>query len=173
MHFSSTTAFKLGSHLLLAHSSFRVLYLSLLMNQSDLKDSCEKYFGFETNSCIVMFTDTARGFIAGLASFQGKSVCFVVYVMIHECQHLFLPVYRETRDSIWLDRASKEQSRIKFWSEQGCPLNFLHKSQLMEAEDYYSKGDFQRAKESYRLAISSAKNHRFVNEEGEMSLLHE
>jgi hypothetical protein len=120
-----------------------------------------------------MFTDTARGFIAGLASFQGKSVCFVVYVMIHECQHLFLPVYRETRDSIWLDRASKEQSRIKFWSEQGCPLNFLHKSQLMEAEDYYSKGDFQRAKESYRLAISSAKNHRFVNEEGEMSLLHE
>jgi hypothetical protein len=43
----------------------------------------------------------------------------------------------------------------------------------MEAEDYYSKGDFQRAKESYRLAISSAKNHRFVNEEGEMILLHE
>lgn len=87
MHFASTNAFKLGSHLLLVHSSFRVLYLSLLMNQSDLKDSCEKYFGFETNSFIVMFTDTARGFIAGLASFQGKPVCFVVYVTIHECQH--------------------------------------------------------------------------------------
>jgi tetratricopeptide (TPR) repeat protein len=35
----------------------------------------------------------------------------------------------------------------------------------MQAEEYYSTGEFQQARESYRNAIHAAGSHKFVNDE--------
>jgi tetratricopeptide (TPR) repeat protein len=54
---------------------------------------------------------------------------------------------------------------MKLWDEQGSSWNFRHKLQLMQAEEYFSTGDFQQARESYKNAIHTAGSHKFVNDE--------
>lgn len=44
--------------------------------------------------------------------------------------------------------------------------NFSNKLYLMEAEYYFFKGDEAKASEKYEAAIKSARDHRFIHEEG-------
>jgi tetratricopeptide (TPR) repeat protein len=54
---------------------------------------------------------------------------------------------------------------MRLWDEQGSSWNFQHKLQLMQAEEYFSIGYFEQAKESYKNAIHAAGSHKFVNDE--------
>lgn len=74
-------------------------------------------------------------------------------------------VYRETRDIKWLNRGRACSSRMKLWAEQGCKNNFQQKMLLMLAEEHFSMGNVQQAKEFYSNAITSSNEHRFINDE--------
>ena len=56
-------------------------------------------------------------------------------------------------------------NEFKLWTEQGSSWNFEHKLQLMEAEHLYCCGDLELAAESYKNAITSAKAHKYINDE--------
>ena len=130
----------------LMHFHFQEMYLTMLglgACQSNLKDASQKFFEHNPESHILMFTNSIRTFIAGLASFQ---------------------VYRETRDQVWMDRGSSTLQGIKYWAERGCKWNFLHKMHLLQAEERYSIGDFDAAKKSYKEAIAASEAHRFTND---------
>jgi hypothetical protein len=85
-----------------------------------------------------------HSFIGGLASFR---------------------IYRETRDPLWAQRAEHFRQRIKAWKDQGCLWNFESKSFLLDAESSYSNGNMELARVLYDNAISSARQHKFQNEE--------
>ena len=93
--------------------------------------------------CLVS-TESVQVFVAGLAAFR---------------------IYRETNDSIWLDRGRQHKETIKLWATEGCEWNFKQKLLLLEAEESYSIGNFSSAKQSYKKAISTAKAHKFANDE--------
>lgn len=95
-------------------------------------------------SWFLYFGDSAQALIIGLVAFQ---------------------VYRETGDAMWLERGRKCKSDMKLWAEHGSLWNFQHKLMLLEAEDHYSNGNFDNAELSYKNAISSARSHKFVNDE--------
>ena len=76
-----------------------------------------------------------------------------------------IKIYRKTRSPIWLTNAKKRLQDMKLWNEQGEAWNFHHKLQLMEAEEHYSSGNLDLAKESYKNAIDSSRLSRFVNDE--------
>ena len=61
--------------------------------------------------------------------------------------------------------AQKRLQDMKLWNEQGDSWNFKHKLQLMEAEEHYSSGNLNLAKESYKNAIESSRLSKFVNDE--------
>ena len=52
---------------------------------------------------------------------------------------------------------------MKVWEEQG-KWNFSHKIKLLQAEEKYSLGSFDDARELYKQAIAVANEHRFVND---------
>jgi tetratricopeptide (TPR) repeat protein len=54
---------------------------------------------------------------------------------------------------------------MKLWEEQGSSWNFQQKLQLMLAEEHYSIGNYNSAKENYNNAIHTARSHKFVNDE--------
>lgn len=66
---------------------------------------------------------------------------------------------------MWLERGRKCKADMKLWAEQGSFWNFQHKLMLLEAEDHYSNGNFENAELSYKNAISSARSHKFMNDE--------
>lgn len=125
-------------------SSFYDLYLSYLMNDAHLKDHYEAFIASEIEDSHLTYLKSIRVFIGGLAAFQ---------------------LYRETCDSLWKNRASEQMKTVKLWAEQGSQWNFEHKLCLMEAEDYYCSSNYEQAAISYEKAISSAKRHKYINED--------
>ena len=87
-----------------------------------------------------------------------------MYLNIH-CQPCGFQDYRQNYDSSWRSRGIEHKKEFQRLVEQGSSWNFEHKLQLLEAEDYYCRGDFEQATESYKKAISSAKAHKFINDE--------
>lgn len=53
---------------------------------------------------------------------------------------------------------------MKQWAQTGT-WNFEHKLHLMEAEEQFSHGLHETAKESYKCAILCARAHKFINDE--------
>ncbi|KAL7490060.1 hypothetical protein ACHAW6_015800 [Cyclotella cf. meneghiniana] len=126
-------------------NSFHDLYRSFILDNDGMeKEHCEKFFKSTRNSWFLYFGDSAQALIIGLVSFH---------------------VYRETGDSMWLERGRKCEADMKLWAEQGSFWNFQHKLMLLEAEDHYSNGNFENAELSYKNAISSARSHKFMNDE--------
>jgi tetratricopeptide (TPR) repeat protein len=109
-----------------------------------MKQSTEKYFEVRMPSWYLQAGFAAHAFIGGLISYR---------------------VYRETRDFLWTERGREFKARIQTWKDQGSTWNFEHKLYLIEAEESYSNGDFERAKLLYENAIKSAKQHKFIHEE--------
>jgi tetratricopeptide (TPR) repeat protein len=54
---------------------------------------------------------------------------------------------------------------MKVWYDQGSTWNFKQKLTLMEAEEYFSNGNFQLAKESYQKAITCSRSNNSINDE--------
>ena len=120
------------------------MYLSYMLSHGELKKYCEAFYDSQIDGSVLMFARSARVFYTGLAAFR---------------------IYRETRDELWIRRAVKEMKCMKLWTEKASIWNFQHKLQLMEAEAYYCYGNFDQATESYKQAISSAKAHKYINDE--------
>ena len=112
-------------------------------NVKEMKCSTEKYFEIALSSCCLQAGHAVQTFFLGLASFR---------------------LYRETREELWAQRGEKLRERIQTWNEQGSKWNFKHKLELMEAEEAYSNGNFERAQILYDKAVSSAKQHKFIHE---------
>jgi len=55
-------------------------------------------------------------------------------------------------------------TRLKAWAEN-APMNYQHKSDLLEAERYRLLGDHLRAMELYDLAIAGARENGYIQEE--------
>jgi tetratricopeptide (TPR) repeat protein len=92
----------------------------------------------------LVFNNTYHAFLVGLASFKA---------------------YRDTCDNSWLKRGRERMGQMKLWSEQGSPLNFSHKLYLLEAEEQYSVGNIDAARELYKRSIQYAGKSKYVNEE--------
>ena len=58
-----------------------------------------------------------------------------------------------------------ETLAMQKWAESASQHNFQHKLFLMEAEYAYCNNDFDSATSYYKLAIATAKKHRFLNDE--------
>ena len=74
-------------------------------------------------------------------------------------------VYRKTLDPIWLERGKTKCRYLKEWAEKGSTWNFENKLMLLQAEESYCDGNVEGAKSLYDAAISSARRHKFINEE--------
>lgn len=72
--------------------------------------------------------------------------------------------FRETQDQYWMDRGKKSLCELETWTA-ACNWNFHNKMLLLSAEYHFAIGDFEKATQEYQLAITSARNHRFINEE--------
>jgi tetratricopeptide (TPR) repeat protein len=113
---------------------------------SDIQERCENYLSIESDTMesALVFIVSARSFIAGLG-----------------CYH----IYRETRDSSWLERGKARKEKMRRYSEDGCEYNFLQKYLLMQAEESYCIGDYDVAREHYKNAIATCQNHQSCRDE--------
>ena len=144
--------------------------MSLVFSKNDLKEKCEVFLQSEIqSSCFLLFGDSVQAFCVGLASFHVSQSVLQLNIpdgaLITHRHCFFFQIYRKTRSSVWLMNARKRLQDMKLWNEQGSSWNFNHKLQLMEAEEHYSSGNLNQAKESYNNAIESARLSRFVNDE--------
>lgn len=128
------------------HLTLHNLYVSLILDNDDIMECCETLCEFEKKiyKIHVPFNDQNRVFFVGLAAFR---------------------VYRQTRNSLWLERGRHRKDALATWVNQGCIWNFQQKLHLLEAEEAYCIGNVDYAKVSYNNAIAKAQSHKFLNEE--------
>mmetsp|Transcript_32408 Transcript_32408/g.58578 ORF Transcript_32408/g.58578 Transcript_32408/m.58578 type:complete len:391 (-) Transcript_32408:18-1190(-) len=123
---------------------FQKVYMSFMFRKYEhMKASAEIYFGYNVNSWSLVYTQTAQAFHGGLAAYW---------------------VFRKTNDAKWAERASRAKFAIKKWADCN-EWNFQNKLLLLEAEEAFCYNDIDSAKSLYEKAISSAREHRFINEE--------
>jgi PAS domain S-box-containing protein len=80
--------------------------------------------------------------------------------------HLALfPTQPENEQAKILNQVEIHQTRLKQWA-QNAPMNYLHKSHLVEAEQHRVLGNKPEAIEMYDRAIAGAKENKYINEEG-------
>jgi hypothetical protein len=115
-----------------------------MLDDDMLTEYAEKFFQLKKNSWFLYFGDAAQTFIVGLVAFQ---------------------IYRETLDSIWLERGNQCVADMKLWAEQGSLWNFHQNLLLLVAEELYSDGSVENAQVSYINAIASARSHKFIHVE--------
>ena len=146
------------------------MYLSLLMDKEDLAELCEKYLDSDKGFSILLFFNLMRSLYVGLSSFRGmiSLLCkgFIGSSQVTSSGIFFcILVYRETRDPLWLERGKTKCRYLKEWAEKGSTWNFENKLMLLQAEESYCDGNVEDAKKLYDDAISSARRHKFINEE--------
>ena len=72
---------------------------------------------------------------------------------------------RENQDqAYWMSIGMSAIEKMEAWTKE-CVWNFQNKLHLLQAEYQFYIGDFDKAADEYKMAISSAKKHRFVHEE--------
>jgi hypothetical protein len=109
-----------------------------------MKLHAEKYFEYRMTSWYLQAGHAQHAFYVGLVSYR---------------------IYRETKDTIWLERGREFKERIQLWKEEGSVWNFEHKFFLLSAEEAYSHDQFENAKILYDQAVTSARRHKFLHEE--------
>ena len=65
----------------------------------------------------------------------------------------------------WVSTGEEAVSTFETWKD-GNKWNFENKFLLLSAELHHTKGDHALAEAHYKSSIESARNHRFVHEEG-------
>lgn len=73
--------------------------------------------------------------------------------------------YRRTREKRWEDIGECCISKFEHWTKECSEWNFLNKLLILRAEHQHATGRISEAKATYDLAIVSARDHRFKNEE--------
>jgi ATP-dependent RNA helicase DDX31/DBP7 len=116
------------------------------MHHGDLKECLKKYLqmNVEIKTGAIMYNYIDHKFISGLTAFR---------------------LYRETRHSSWMDTGIESTQTMRIWAFEGSSWNFEHKLDLLEAEEQYSRGNLDLAKELYKNALAKAQTHRFLNDE--------
>ncbi|UBF28833.1 AAA family ATPase [Kovacikia minuta CCNUW1] len=69
-----------------------------------------------------------------------------------------------TAKESWLNRVNANQEKMQKWAHH-APMNFLHRFQLVEAENARVLGQFLEAEEFYEQAIQGAKENEYLQEE--------
>lgn len=94
------------------------------------------------------------------------------YVPTHDIFHAFyegltaFKLARTSKDSSrWVELGMKSVESYQDWVNHSS-WNFKNKLCLLEAELYFCKDDFEKAKEKYKEAIEYSRRHKFVHEEG-------
>ncbi|KAL7483538.1 hypothetical protein ACHAW6_009177 [Cyclotella cf. meneghiniana] len=126
---------------------FQHMFASFILNDYyDMKYYAEKFFECrEAFECKLSIWYAMHEFYGGLVSFR---------------------IYRESkRDTSWLEKGKQSTSAVRLWAEQGSSWNFEQKLYLLEAEEQFCNGNFLGAQESYSSAVSSARSHKFINDE--------
>jgi hypothetical protein len=86
--------------------AFHNLFLSILLNDGSVQESCEKFLQKETKFCFLLSTDAVQAFCVGLGAFQ---------------------IYRQTRLDSWLEKGRQRIKDMELWVEQGSAWNFQQK----------------------------------------------
>ncbi|KAL7482315.1 hypothetical protein ACHAW6_007990 [Cyclotella cf. meneghiniana] len=124
---------------------YHKMFISFVLNiYNDMRQYAEKFFEVRKSSWLLISAYAGHEFFGGLVSFR---------------------IYRETGDSIWLERGKLCMSTIQLWAEQGSLWNFEHKHFLMKAEEHYCEGELLCAQTAYSNALVSARAHKFINDE--------
>lgn len=105
-------------------------------------------------SVSLQFIDIYRYFYGGLIAFD----CF------RKSQSQQSEITGNTSPDYWLGVGMRSISKFETWSME-CKWNFQNKLLLLQAEHQFSSGQIKEAGYTYKLAITSAREHRFVNEE--------
>lgn len=146
------SVFQIYTHLLCMAlcfpSAYHDMYLALILNYGDLKESCKKYFEQEIKSGCILYNESVHSFMGSLAAFR---------------------LYRETQSLTFAEKGRQLLQQIKVCADQGSKWNFEHMLFLCEAEENYSLGDFDSAKELYMNAIAAARTHKFQSDEALVS----
>jgi len=125
--------------------NFQYMYLSFMIREYDkMVIFAEGYFANKHHNWGLLFIQTAHAFYCSLISFW---------------------IYRKTSDPLWMERGRQAKLAMKKWAESASEHNFLHKVYLMEAEEAFSSDKHEQAKSMYEKAVSTAKKHRFINDE--------
>ncbi|MEH2058817.1 MAG: AAA family ATPase [Nostoc sp.] len=78
-----------------------------------------------------------------------------------------LAVYCDVEESVQkqiLKKVAANQQQMQHWANH-APMNYLHKFYLVEGERHRVLGQYIEAMSNYDRAISSAKEHKYINEE--------
>ena len=73
-------------------------------------------------------------------------------------------IFRRTNDTKWSPRGIKFKLVIQKLAESS-QHNFQHEVYLLEAEEAFSNKNYELAKSLYEKAVSTARKHRFINQE--------
>ncbi|KAL7535064.1 hypothetical protein ACHAXR_009250, partial [Thalassiosira sp. AJA248-18] len=125
-------------------------------------------FYFHKMFIAFMFRDFSR-----TQKFAVKYLYFKIgvwMIFFHQSMHLFYEglvgywIGREESSAMWM--AKGNESKVAMQKFAACSKwNFENKFYLLSAEEQFCERNFELAAEFYDKAISSAKEHRFVNEE--------
>mmetsp|Transcript_4484 Transcript_4484/g.8609 ORF Transcript_4484/g.8609 Transcript_4484/m.8609 type:complete len:739 (-) Transcript_4484:970-3186(-) len=126
------------------HASYTVttqkMYIKFMFREyEEMKTLAETFFDFNLHSWTLFYISAAHTFYSGLVSSW---------------------VYRQSKDAKWADRARTAKFLMKKWAD--CKWNFQNKLYLMEAEEAFSYNDIASAEYLYEKALSSAREHRYV-----------
>ncbi len=94
----------------------------------------------------------------------GSLLVPVFYFYYSLSQLAIYPEATKAEQTVILEAIAANQNQMKQWANH-CPMNFLHKFELVEAERYRVLGQNIEAMDYYDLAIAGAKDHEYIQEE--------
>lgn len=138
------SAFSATRPFLVQEVYFNIIFTAVFFGRFDeVSEVAEKYLSFGQQKSRLQ--DLFLVFFQGLAAF-----------------HMFR---YQGRDTKWLRIGESSMRLLQLWVGHSA-WNFENKFFLLEAEMYFSKGEYDHAETKYLSAIKSARSHRFLHEEG-------
>jgi len=131
---------------LLQSTSFRfhqMLIAFMFRRYDDTKSFAVKYSEFKIGFWMMFFHQTMNSFYDGLVSYW---------------------IGREENSPKWIRKGANCKLEIQKLAELS-PWNFQNKLYLLSAEEQFCERNFEFAERYYDIAVSSAKDHKFLNEE--------
>jgi len=124
---------------------FYKIYTAFMLRKFEAcKALVEESSDFTVGVRTILATGSKRVFFGGLVSFW---------------------IAREKNDKAWKAKAQESMIVFKNLVETASVWNFQNKLHLLQAEEQFCERDFDLAESYYEAAISSAKEHRFLNDE--------
>ncbi|KAL7447665.1 hypothetical protein ACHAXS_000048 [Conticribra weissflogii] len=122
--------------------NFHHMYISYINRDFNAtKKYTEKHFEHKLQTWSLLNADWIRTLISGLASFW---------------------IYRRTNDYQWFEKGNEMKAKMELWT-QSSTWNFVHLHHLLEAEEFFSNNQQEKAKVSYDEAIKFSKKHKFIH----------